>query len=149
MLFIMLWSSIESGHLNFQLLLLYEHETALNFCRTPSVRVSMFVFHNLLWHDWLDGRTTTTSGTRPIPRDYFILCFTPTFWSFTSPLIFLFFLPFRHHPTHSTSASFFPFLWLNLLVKASLLFKHCLIGVLVRWILWKLQLPPCFFCLQS
>lgn len=99
----------ELVNLNFQLLLLCvflcEHETALNFCGTSWVWVSIFVFHNLAFY--LAGRIPVCTHhnhmmLKPIPNIMTTSsCISHLFFSrlCTSPFSFLFLSP-STFPSH-------------------------------------------------
>lgn len=87
-----------------------EYETAINFCGTSWVWVSIFFFHNLLSTqlDRCPCVVTTTAWclTHTQSNDYFILHFTPTFSHLSSsPFRFSFCLLQLHSPRLVTSLS--------------------------------------------
>lgn len=90
----------------FCMFVLCEHETALNFCGTSWVWVSIFVFHNLLSVRWTDACLRSPqphdAKTNTQHNDCFMLHFTPRFFFFC--LIFQ--LPLSHVCLSPSSASF-------------------------------------------
>lgn len=78
----------------FCMFVLCEHETALNFCGTSWVWVSIFVFHNLLSVRWTDACLRSPqphdAKTNTQHNDCFMLHFTPRFFFFASSFNFPF-----------------------------------------------------------
>lgn len=78
----------------FCMFVLCEHETALNFCGTSWVWVSIFVFHNLLSVRWTDACLRSPqphdAKTNTQHNDCFMLHFTPRFCFFASSFNFPF-----------------------------------------------------------